>query len=111
MYTHRTRSFLFVALAAVTARLFGKTRCRFFENGVDEFNLDFSNARWSGRRTGPSSGNSVVRSIGLGGYLTRFASRASGDFRPPAMRVHQGARQHGDEQAWCFRCVVWLRRS
>ncbi len=38
-YTHRTRSFLFVALGAVTARLFGKTRCCFFENGVTSLNL------------------------------------------------------------------------
>ncbi len=37
--THRTRSFLFVALGAVTARLFGKTRCCFFENGVTSLNL------------------------------------------------------------------------
>ena len=43
--------------------------------------------------------------------VTRFAERASGNFRLPVMRVHQGARQHGDEQAWCFRCVLWLRRS
>ena len=64
-----------------------------------------------GGEPGRHSGNSVVRSIGLGGYLTKFASRASGDFWPPAMRVHRGARQHCDEQAWCFRCVVWLKRS
>jgi hypothetical protein len=38
-YTHRTRSFLFVALGGVTARLFGKTRCCFFENGVTSLNL------------------------------------------------------------------------
>jgi hypothetical protein len=68
--------------------------------------LDFSNASVWRRRTGQLSGNSVVPSIGLGGYLTRFASRASGNFRPPVMRVHQGALQHGDEQAWCVRCVV-----
>jgi hypothetical protein len=58
-----------------------------------------------GGELGRHSGDSVVRSIGLGGYLTRFALRASGNFRPPVMRVHQGARQHGDEQAWCFRCM------
>jgi 7-cyano-7-deazaguanine synthase in queuosine biosynthesis len=38
-YTHRTRSFLFVALGAVTAHLFGKARCCFFENGVTSLNL------------------------------------------------------------------------
>ena len=37
--THRTRSFLFTALAAVTARLFGLDRFSFFENGIVSLNL------------------------------------------------------------------------
>jgi hypothetical protein len=37
--THRTRSFLFVALAAVTARLFGLDRVEFYENGIVSLNL------------------------------------------------------------------------
>lgn len=37
--THRTRSFLFAALGAVTARLFDRNRVRFFENGVVSLNL------------------------------------------------------------------------
>jgi 7-cyano-7-deazaguanine synthase in queuosine biosynthesis len=37
--THRTRSFLFAALGAVTARLFGIDRINFFENGVVSLNL------------------------------------------------------------------------
>ena len=37
--THRTRSFLFAALGAVTARLFGLNRVKFFENGVLSLNL------------------------------------------------------------------------
>ena len=37
--THRTRSFLFAALGAVTARLFGKDRISMFENGVVSLNL------------------------------------------------------------------------
>jgi 7-cyano-7-deazaguanine synthase in queuosine biosynthesis len=37
--THRTRSFLFAALGAVTAQLFEKTRILFFENGVVSLNL------------------------------------------------------------------------
>ena len=37
--THRTRSFLFAALGAVTARLFGRDRVRFYENGVVSLNL------------------------------------------------------------------------
>lgn len=37
--THRTRSFLFAALGAVTARLFGNDHIRFFENGIVSLNL------------------------------------------------------------------------
>lgn len=37
--THRTRSFLFAALGAVIAELFGKERILFFENGVVSLNL------------------------------------------------------------------------
>ena len=37
--THRTRSFLFAALGAVTARLFDRDRICFFENGVVSLNL------------------------------------------------------------------------
>ena len=37
--THRTRSFLFAALGAVTARLFGLDRITFFENGIVSLNL------------------------------------------------------------------------
>jgi 7-cyano-7-deazaguanine synthase in queuosine biosynthesis len=37
--THRTRSFLFAALGAVTARLFGKDGIRMYENGVVSLNL------------------------------------------------------------------------
>ncbi len=37
--THRTRSFLFAALGAVTARLFNFDRIKFFENGIVSLNL------------------------------------------------------------------------
>ena len=37
--THRTRSFLFATLGAVTAKLFGKERIHFYENGVVSLNL------------------------------------------------------------------------
>ena len=37
--THRTRSFLFVALGAVTTWLFDKDRIRIFENGIVSLNL------------------------------------------------------------------------
>jgi hypothetical protein len=47
----------------------------------------------------------------MAGYLTRFAERASDIFGFPVMRVHQGTRQHGYEQAWCFRCVLGLKLS
>ena len=36
---HRTRSFLFMALGAVTARLFGRDRIIIFENGVVSLNM------------------------------------------------------------------------
>ncbi|HME38415.1 MAG TPA: STAS/SEC14 domain-containing protein [Steroidobacteraceae bacterium] len=65
----------------------------------EDFSLDFSNAVGSRWRTRPSSDISVVRTIRLAGYLTRFAARASGDFQLPVMRVHQAARQHSDQQA------------
>ena len=41
-YTQRSRSFLYAALACVVARLFGRTRIRFFENGVVSINLPIS---------------------------------------------------------------------
>ena len=41
-HTQRSRSFLYAALACVIARLFGKTRIRFFENGVVSINLPIS---------------------------------------------------------------------
>ncbi len=40
--THRARSFLFAALAAVVARLFEKDACAFYENGVTSLNLPIS---------------------------------------------------------------------
>ena len=40
-FTHRTRSFLFGALAAVTARLLDVDRIKFYENGVLSLNLPF----------------------------------------------------------------------
>jgi hypothetical protein len=41
-YTQRSRSFLYAALACVVARLFGRNRFRFFENGVVSINLPIS---------------------------------------------------------------------
>jgi 7-cyano-7-deazaguanine synthase in queuosine biosynthesis len=41
-YTHRSRSFLYAALACSVARLFGKDQVRFFENGVLSINLPIS---------------------------------------------------------------------
>lgn len=40
--THRSRSFLFAALAMATAFLFGKNSIRFFENGIVSLNLPTS---------------------------------------------------------------------
>jgi 7-cyano-7-deazaguanine synthase in queuosine biosynthesis len=41
-YTHRSRSFLYAALACAVARLFGTGQIRFFENGVLSINLPIS---------------------------------------------------------------------
>jgi hypothetical protein len=41
-YTHRSRSFLYAALACAVVRLFGKGQVRFFENGVLSINLPIS---------------------------------------------------------------------
>ena len=41
-HTQRSRSFLFAALGATVARLFGKTRIRFYENGIVSLNLPIS---------------------------------------------------------------------
>lgn len=41
-YHQRSRSFLFASVAAVTARLFGLRRIRFYENGVTSMNLPTS---------------------------------------------------------------------
>jgi hypothetical protein len=41
-HTQRSRSFLYMALACVVARLFGSQQIRFFENGVVSINLPIS---------------------------------------------------------------------
>ena len=41
-YTQRSRSFLYASLACFVARLFGRSRFRFFENGVVSINLPIS---------------------------------------------------------------------
>jgi hypothetical protein len=41
-FNQRSRSFLFAAVAAVVARLFGLARVRFYENGVTSLNLPLS---------------------------------------------------------------------
>lgn len=50
-YTQRARSFLFASLGAVVARLFGRDRLRFYENGVISFNLPLSGQAIGGRAT------------------------------------------------------------
>lgn len=49
--THRTRSFLFAALGAVTARLFNLDKIEFFENGIVSLNLPISPAVVGARAT------------------------------------------------------------
>ena len=50
-YTQRTRSFLYVALAAVVARAFRLQRIRFYENGVVSMNFPISEQVVGGRAT------------------------------------------------------------
>ena len=50
-YTQRTRSFLFASLAAVVARIYGKTRFTFYENGVISLNLPLSKDAMGARST------------------------------------------------------------
>lgn len=49
--THRSRSFLYAALAMATARMFGLDRIRFYENGVVSLNLPPANQVVGGRAT------------------------------------------------------------
>lgn len=48
-YTQRARSFVYAALAATVARMLGKSRIRFYENGVVSFNLPLSMQCLGGR--------------------------------------------------------------
>ncbi len=48
-FTQRTRSFLFAAVAAVVAQLFGLSRFRFYENGIVSLNLPLSPQVLGGR--------------------------------------------------------------
>ena len=50
-YTHRSRSFLYAALACAVARLFGKVQICFFENGVLSLNLPISEQVLGSRAT------------------------------------------------------------
>src|SRR5262249_8050253 len=50
-FMQRSRSFLFAALAAVTARLFGLRRVRFYENGILSLNLPISGQVLGARAT------------------------------------------------------------
>jgi 7-cyano-7-deazaguanine synthase in queuosine biosynthesis len=67
-FTQRTRSFLFVSLAAVVARLFGLDRVRFYENGIVSCNLPVCAQVLGGRAsrtTHPQVMNGFQRLIGL----------------------------------------------
>jgi 7-cyano-7-deazaguanine synthase in queuosine biosynthesis len=48
-YTQRARSFVYASLAAIVARMLGKSRIRFYENGVVSFNLPLSMQCLGGR--------------------------------------------------------------
>ncbi len=67
-YTQRTRSFLYAALGATVAEMFGLHRIRFYENGIVSFNLPVSaqvvGARAT-RTTHPQVINGFARLISL----------------------------------------------
>lgn len=50
-YTQRSRSFLYAALATAVARMLGKNRIRFYENGVTSLNLPIAPQVVGGRAT------------------------------------------------------------
>lgn len=50
-HTQRTRSFLYVALGSVVARIFGLKEVGFFENGVVSINLPLTGHEFGGRAT------------------------------------------------------------
>jgi hypothetical protein len=50
-YTQRSRSFLYAALATAVARMLGKDRIRFYENGVTSINLPIAPQVVGGRAT------------------------------------------------------------
>jgi hypothetical protein len=50
-YTQRTRSFLFASLGVIIARMFGKDRLTFYENGVVSINIPIAKDVKGGRAT------------------------------------------------------------
>jgi 7-cyano-7-deazaguanine synthase in queuosine biosynthesis/DNA-binding winged helix-turn-helix (wHTH) protein len=61
-FTQRSRSFLFMAIAAPVAQLFGRERIRFYENGVTSLNLPIS-LQIIGGRTSRTTHPRVLRSF------------------------------------------------
>jgi 7-cyano-7-deazaguanine synthase in queuosine biosynthesis len=69
--THRTRSFVYAALGVIVARLFGRQRVRFYENGVTSLHLPIS-AHALGARTTRSTHPRVL--TGLTNLFSRIVN-------------------------------------
>lgn len=82
--THRTRSFLFAALGAVTARLFGLDRIKLFENGIVSLNLPLA-AQVVGARATRTTHPQVL--AGFGGLLSTLFGRPIEAENPFAWRT------------------------
>ena len=58
--SQRTRSFLYVSLAAIVARMFGRDRIRFYENGVTSLNLPIAEQIIGARATRTTHPRSIA---------------------------------------------------
>jgi DNA-binding response OmpR family regulator len=74
-FNQRSRSFLFAAIAAVVARLFGLWRVRFYENGVTSFNLPLSPQVLGGRAS------RTTHPLALAGFAQLFTELFGSDFQ------------------------------
>ena len=74
-YTQRSRSFLYAALGATVAQMFGLSRIRFYENGIISFNLPVS-AQVVGARATRTTHPQVIN-----GFAKIFSIVAEKQFR------------------------------
>ena len=87
--TQRTRSFLFASLAFVLARMFGKERFTFFENGVISFNLPIAGDVLGARATRTTHPR-VIRGFWPRRYVEKSHHRHRRLLRPRRQRPPRG---------------------